>query len=595
MSNEIKMIITKSSGKEDVTQYLSSVTWEGSDKQAARTLSFSIVYDMYSPGSKTPDIQLGDTAELYYKDDWIFVGEVTARERRTEPGALQYTATDGMMHLLRSSGTYRFENTTPEKITQMVAADAGIGIGTIPATGLNIDKMFFQQRPFYEIIMAAYTKVKAHSGKLYMAKMDGVKLSVIEKGVALPNYWLKQGERILTSSYSENTDSMVNRVAVYDSNNNKVGEFSNGDWVNKYGIFQNAISVDSGNGQAEAEAEMQGVSQTATLECLGDVGCVAGVGVRVQDTLSGLTGIFWIEHDSHTWENGTHTMSLDLAFQNVMDEYQEDEEQTQEDESVITGEDEGGTLNGKRVPALYTAYFPYNDAMEGGYYDAQGNKLDPSKKTCAAPKEIPFGTQIQIQGTGTNKDGETYTVTDRGGAINIVNGTYHFDLLMSTRTQCNNWGRVNGYAIIGDGTGYTNANNSGGTSQAQKVINYAKKYIGKLTYSMNGNLRMNLDGGYADCSGFVYVVFKKSVGITLGTYTGAQVDNGVRVEKGDLRMGDLVMFKNTYDSGYKYGVSHVGIYIANNEFIHMGSSGCSIQNLGSSYYASHYLMGRRVL
>ncbi len=113
---------------------------------------------------------------------------------------------------------------------------------------------------------------------------------------------------------------------------------------------------------------------------------------------------------------------------------------------------ETATGGGKTVKALFTAYYPANNALEGGFYDAQGNLLDPSKKTCAAPKSIPFGTKILIQGTGTSRDGETYTVTDRGGAINIKNDVYHFDLLMSTNSECNNWGRRNGAAVILDGS-----------------------------------------------------------------------------------------------------------------------------------------------
>ena len=35
---------------------------------------------------------------------------------------------------------------------------------------------------------------------------------------------------------------------------------------------------------------------------------------------------FWIENGTHTWENGTYTMSLELAFKYVLDMQEEDEE-----------------------------------------------------------------------------------------------------------------------------------------------------------------------------------------------------------------------------------------------------------------------------
>lgn len=103
---------------------------------------------------------------------------------------------------------------------------------------------------------------------------------------------------------------------------------------------------------------------------------------------------------------------------------------------------------GREVPAKFTAYYPANNPMEGGFYDARGNLLDPNKNTCAAPKEIPLGTKIKILGTGTSLDGKVFIVNDRGGSINIEGGVYHFDILMSSNSECNNWGVRKGYAVI---------------------------------------------------------------------------------------------------------------------------------------------------
>ncbi|MGI5873543.1 MAG: XkdQ/YqbQ family protein [Bacillota bacterium] len=104
--------------------------------------------------------------------------------------------------------------------------------------------------------------------------------------------------------------------------------------------------------------------------------------------------------------------------------------------------------SGTTVSALFTAYYPANNKMEGGFYDALGKRLNPAANTCAAPKSIPFGTKIKIMDTGTGRDGQVYTVNDRGGAITVKNGVYHFDILMSTNAECNRWGKVYGKAVI---------------------------------------------------------------------------------------------------------------------------------------------------
>lgn len=150
-----------------------------------------------------------------------------------------------------------------------------------------------------------------------------------------------------------------------------------------------------------------------------------------------------------------------------------------------TGSGGSGTAT-NTVKAMFTAYYPANNAMEGGFLDAQGNLLDPSKRTCAAPPSVAFGTKMTVQGTGTSLDGVTYTVNDRGGAIQIENGVYHFDLLMSSNEECNNWGVRYGTAILGgDGT-------AGGAEQEEEKSKPITKVVVKSVTGAAGTRKEDL-------------------------------------------------------------------------------------------------------
>ena len=72
-----------------------------------------------------------------------------------------------------------------------------------------------------------------------------------------------------------------------------------------------------------------------------------------------------------------------------------------------------------------------------------------------------------------------------------------------------------------------------------------------------------------------------------------QYYHGASIPNGQLQPGDLVFFKNTY----KHGISHVGIYAGAGKFIHAANAhkGVRMDNLGDSYYRSHYAGARRVL
>ena len=120
---------------------------------------------------------------------------------------------------------------------------------------------------------------------------------------------------------------------------------------------------------------------------------------------------------------------------------------------------------------------------------------------------------------------------------------------------------------------------------AQQIISTAKKYIG-VPYLWAGTT----PNGF-DCSGYVQYVFKAR-GISLNRTTIQQYQHGTYVSKANLIPGDLVFFQNTYRSG----ISHVGIYIGNGQFIHASSSkGVTVSYLSNSYWTSHYYGARRIL
>lgn len=563
----------------DITSTVSSITWSGSAYSSARSLEFSVMNPAGDTHFKTPDIKLGDLICFYNGNDKLFHGKLTKRERKGEAGTITYTAQDYMLYLIRSKGTYKFKKKKPEQITQLICKDLKIKTKSIAKTNMKIKKLLFQDKEYYNMILAAYSKAYKKTGTSYQLIMDGDKLSVIKKGSML-NVTLDQKEGITESSYEQSTDSMVNKVAIYNSKNKRIGTVSNKNWIKAYGTFQDSVTVDSGNGKKEAENTLLGLDTSASLTAIGDIRCKAGYGIKINDVDSGLCGKFWIENDSHVFENGTYMMTLELAFKNIMETEEDDAE------SNASATKSTGILNGKRVKALFTAYYPASNKMEGGHYDCKGKKLDPSKYTCAAPGSVKYGTQIQVLGTKASRDKKVHKVNDRGGAIKIVNGVYHFDLLMKTKAQCNRFGKRTGYAIIGNGTGFKQKKVD--TKQADKVISKAKKYIGKVNYVFGAS---SPDLGKSDCSGFTSFVFRKATGKQIGRSANVQATRGSKVQKKDLRKGDLVIFQGTY----KAGPSHVGIYIGSNKFIHCSNAGVRISSLQNGYYAKHWMQGRRIL
>ena len=542
MLKKVGMVIEKKDGsKYDINGILESVNTSGDLKAAGRKCEFSVVRSKFN-------IEPGDLAKLYDSDEEVFRGKVLA-VNKTSDKTMKHTALDEGWRLTKSKYSYNFKDKTAAEIAQIVLKENGFAYGEFAKSKVKMSKVFVN-KSIYDIIMTAYTEEAKASGKKYMIVVTRQKVSVIEKGVTVLKVSFEEDKNLTSAEYSMSAENIANRVLITDGNGNKVDIKDKKELQEVYGIIQEVVEQkENGASTENINAKLKDVDKKCSIKGLVmDGTCVTGNAVMVKDTGSGLVGKFYIDSDTHDYSNGLHEVNLTLNFENIMDEKAEDGK-----EETADGASGGGVLNGKRVKALFTAYYPANNSMEGGFQAANGEKLNPSKNTCAAPKSIPFNTNIQIVGTGTGRDGQTYRVNDRGGRINIVNGVYHFDILMSSRSECNAWGKKYGEAIIGDGTGYSSG---GGNSRA---VTLAKSQLGK-PYKWGATGPSSFD-----CSGLIYWVARQ-MGKSIPRTSKEQSNYGQSVSKNALQPGDCVFFAN------KNGVHHVGMYVGNGEFIHAPKS-----------------------
>lgn len=156
--------------------------WLGSAYSAARSLEFTILNPAGDKHFKNlPNIKTGDVICMYKDSDKLFHGKITKRERKGEAGTITYTAQDFLLYLIRSKGTYKFKKKKPEQITQLICKDLKIKTKSIAKTGMKISKLLFNDREYYNMILAAYTKAYRKTGTSYQVLMDGDKLSVIKR------------------------------------------------------------------------------------------------------------------------------------------------------------------------------------------------------------------------------------------------------------------------------------------------------------------------------------------------------------------------------------------------------------------------------
>ena len=124
------------------------------------------------------------------------------------------------------------------------------------------------------------------------------------------------------------------------------------------------------------------------------------------------------------------------------------------------------------------------------------------------------------------------------------------------------------------------------------LLSEARTHTGKkYRYGAKGPLNF-------DCSGFTGYVYNQ-FGYKLNASSRGQYSDGIAVDKGDLRPGDLVFFTSPRSKG---GVGHVGIVVeADNDhntfsFIHAAiGGGIEIQKSTAPYYQKRYVGARRII
>ncbi len=231
------------------------------------------------------------------------------------------------------------------------------------------------------------------------------------------------------------------------------------------------------------------------------------------------------------------------------------------------------------------------EAVEDGWYKVDyqavegymsGEFLDVQEK---ADVELGYG-KVDTDGSPLNvrsapdTDSERLTTLSYGQVVNIIgvdNGWYKIEVggtvgyvLSDYMLPCRDE-----YGARGD----NNSNNIG-----EQIVAFAKTFLG-TPYVYGGN-----GPNCFDCSGFTKYVYAH-FGYSINRGATQQLSNGVAISRSQLQPGDLVFFRHNTTKP----VSHVGIYIGNNQFIHASTNSYQVQiNNLAGHYSNTYVYARHI-
>lgn len=308
-----KVTLKNKTGIIDVTNMISTIKWSGSTSEIARVLELEFLYPLHDHYVPKIYPNIGNTMYLYDDNgEELFRGRVFYNERLSEQGTIQITCYDDAIRLSKSKGTYNFKNKTAEAITRIVCNDLGISIGNLASTGIP-QKMLCSNMGMYEIINSAYESASKQNKKKYHIIMKQGKLSVEEVGKEVLDYILKADSNILESAYSENAEGVVNKVKIYDENDQYLDMVQDNELINLVGIFQEVYTKEEDKqAKTVAQSLLQSISKDINITVKGNTSCLSGKTIKVEDSLTKIVSSFYIESDEHIWSKGQYKTRLYL-------------------------------------------------------------------------------------------------------------------------------------------------------------------------------------------------------------------------------------------------------------------------------------------
>lgn len=296
----------------DIVGIVGTITNEGEYRSCCRTLDFSILKDKVT-------IKVGDIITFKVNDKIQFLGIITSKNINTDDKMLNISCKDYGIYLKRNYGTYKFKNATPKSIVERICKDFNVPYSQIYDLNTKVTRNFINEN-LYNIIMTAYT---LNSDKKFVIQSVEGKLRVLERGAVAERYILE--DNLISVNATESIDNMVNTVNIYNHEDKLIKTIQNESDRKLYGQFNNYIKLqkdDKKDYVKEANKKLQGVEQKISVGCIGDSSFTTGKSVIVETPINKIKGKYFIDADTHKWQNGIYTNKLILNFKSIMDEHE---------------------------------------------------------------------------------------------------------------------------------------------------------------------------------------------------------------------------------------------------------------------------------
>ena len=368
MADGMSLIILKGEQGYDVTQLVEQVKWKGRKGSSSRTLAVTLIDDDgYKHARSGIDVEQGHQCIFSYDGTELFRGIIMSQTQSNQK-KLQFTAYDNGIYLANNKDTFCYENKTASDVFRDCCTRFGLPMGEVASCSYKIPELTKSKTTAFDAIADALSLDFDATGiRHYVASSKG-KLSLLTRRENILQWVIEVGQNITSYSYSRSIEDIKTRVKLVSKEGTTVAEKSNAELEKKIGIFQEIDQPDESlttaqvNDLIESIMEEKGTPErTLTVEAMGIAEVISGIGVYIIIPELEISRTFYVDEDTHTFEDNKHTMSLKLNYANDLAKEEKGAEDSSKDYKV------GDVVQ-----------------FNGGYHYVSSTASNPTGSKCAA-------------------------------------------------------------------------------------------------------------------------------------------------------------------------------------------------------------------
>ena len=365
MTKGICLILVKEEKYYDITQLVEQIQWKGRKGSSCRTLNATLIDDDgYQHARSHIDVEQGNQCLFYYDGVELFRGIIMTQTQNNSK-KMTFTAYDNRIYLANNKDTFVYENKTASEIFRDCCTRFQIPIGEVAECTYKIPELTKSKTTAFDTIADALSLDFDATGIRHYITSDKGILNLTTRRENILQWVIEVGQNISNYTYSKSIESIKTRVKMVSKEGTTIAEKSNSELEKKIGIFQEIEKPEESLTTAQIKDMVNSIlnekstpERTLSLEAIGIIEVVSGIGVYVIIPELELSRTFYVDEDTHTFQDNFHKMSLKLNYANDVEKEQEKEENEYQIGNIVQ--------------------------FQGGYHYVSSNAAKPVGAKCAA-------------------------------------------------------------------------------------------------------------------------------------------------------------------------------------------------------------------